>query len=413
MNDSLKYQAAMAALDEVKPGMILGLGTGSTVTHYIRELGNRVRDGLKVKAIATSLRSEELAREGGVPIVSFADSKSIDLTVDGADEVSADLQLTKGLGGALVREKIVARASRRFVIVVDDSKLVDRLGTRSPIPVEVVPFAADIVAWDLQTIGGEPRLRMADGRSLRVGQRKSHGRLVHRTAGRPGGAGTGSEVDRRGRGLGPVREHGRPCPCGRRVRCSIPGAKRMSPLFLNEDEVAGLVSVRETIDVLETAFANQATGGATTLPRRRLATDRLFLHILAGAVPGYFGYKTYATGKGKPRFHFYLYDSETAAMLAIMQADSLGQIRTGAATGLATRLLARRTVKVATLFGAWDGRPGASCWPWMRFGKWNGCGSSTGPPRRPRRSFERWDPRFEPAWNRRHRPRMPFRRASW
>ena len=162
MNDSLKYQAAMAALDEVKPGMILGLGTGSTVTHYIRELGNRVRDGLKVKAIATSLRSEELAREGGVPIVSFADSKSIDLTVDGADEVSADLQLTKGLGGALVREKIVARASRRFVIVVDDSKLVDRLGTRSPIPVEVVPFAADIVAWDLQTIGGEPRLRMAD-----------------------------------------------------------------------------------------------------------------------------------------------------------------------------------------------------------------------------------------------------------
>ena len=161
MNDSLKYQAAMAALDEVKPGMILGLGTGSTVTHYIRELGNRVRDGLKVKAIATSLRSEELARESGVPIVSFADSKSIDLTVDGADEVSADLQLTKGLGGALVREKIVARASRRFVIVVDDSKLVDRLGTRSPIPVEVVPFAADIVAWDLQTIGGEPRLRMA------------------------------------------------------------------------------------------------------------------------------------------------------------------------------------------------------------------------------------------------------------
>ena len=131
----------------------------------------------------------------------------------------------------------------------------------------------------------------------------------------------------------------------------------MSPLFLNEDEVSGLVSVPETIDVLETAFAQQATGGATTLPRRRLATDRLFLHILAGAVPGYFGYKTYATGKGKPRFYFYLYDSETAAMLAIMQADALGQIRTGAATGLATRLLARRTVKVATLFGAgWQAR---------------------------------------------------------
>jgi alanine dehydrogenase len=126
----------------------------------------------------------------------------------------------------------------------------------------------------------------------------------------------------------------------------------MSPLFLKEEAVAGLVSVAETIDVLEAAFAEQTTGRATTLPRRRLATDRLFLHMLAGAVPGYFGYKTYATGKGKPRFYFYLYESETADMVAIMQADALGQIRTGAATGLATRLLARKDVKVATLFGA-------------------------------------------------------------
>jgi ribose 5-phosphate isomerase A len=162
MNDSLKYKAAVAALEEVQQDMVLGLGTGSTVTHFITELGNRVRDGLNVRAIATSLRSEILAREVGVPIITFADEKTLDLTVDGADEVSSDLQLTKGLGGALVREKLVARVSRRFVVVVDDTKLVERLGTRSPIPVEVVPFASDIVIYDLLTIGGEARLRMSD-----------------------------------------------------------------------------------------------------------------------------------------------------------------------------------------------------------------------------------------------------------
>lgn len=164
MNDSLKNRAAVAALDEVRSGMVLGLGTGSTVTHYIRELGKRVANGLKVRAIATSLRSEELAREVGVPLITFADEKSIDLTVDGADEVSPDLQLTKGLGGALVREKVVARASKRFVIVVDASKRVGRLGTRSPIPVEVVPFAGEIVCFDLAAIEGEPRLRVAGGK---------------------------------------------------------------------------------------------------------------------------------------------------------------------------------------------------------------------------------------------------------
>jgi ornithine cyclodeaminase/alanine dehydrogenase-like protein (mu-crystallin family) len=126
----------------------------------------------------------------------------------------------------------------------------------------------------------------------------------------------------------------------------------MSPLFLTEDDVTGLVSVAETIDVLADAFGHQTSGGATTLPRRRLATDGVFLHILAGAIPGYFGYKTYATGKGKPRFYFYLFDSSTAEMVAVMQADALGQIRTGAATGLATRLLARDEVRVATVFGA-------------------------------------------------------------
>jgi ribose 5-phosphate isomerase A len=140
--------------------MAVGLGTGSTVSHFITELGKRVRDGLNVTAIATSLASERLARAVGIPLVTFRDVDALDVTVDGADEVSPTLELVKGLGGALVREKLVAQASARFVVVVDDSKLVDALGTRGPIPVEVVPFAVDLVSLRLSAIGGEPRLRM-------------------------------------------------------------------------------------------------------------------------------------------------------------------------------------------------------------------------------------------------------------
>lgn len=160
MNDSLKRKAALEALGEVSDGMVIGLGTGSTVEHFIRGLGERVRNGLRVSSVATSLRSAELARELGIPVRTFREHKSLDLAVDGADEVSPRLDLTKGLGGALVREKIVATASRRFVVVVDESKLVDRLGTRAPIPVEVLPFAADLIMAQLGEMGGEAMLRM-------------------------------------------------------------------------------------------------------------------------------------------------------------------------------------------------------------------------------------------------------------
>ncbi len=163
MTDTLKHQAAVAAVDEVADGMAVGLGTGSTVKHFIVELGARVRAGLKISAIATSDQSDLLAREVGIPIVGFEQHGVLDVTVDGADEVSPELDLVKGLGGALVREKIVATASRRVVIVVDDSKLVDRLGTRAPIPVEVIPLAATLVAGVLREIGGEPELRLLDG----------------------------------------------------------------------------------------------------------------------------------------------------------------------------------------------------------------------------------------------------------
>jgi len=164
MSDDLKKQAALAALEEVRSGMIVGLGTGSTASHFIRELGAKVRSGLKVQGIPTSEASHQLAEQVGIPLTTFKEHSRIDLTVDGADEVSPDLDLIKGLGGALVREKIVAHASDRVVIVVDEGKLVDQLGTRCPIPVEVIPIAAPRVSAQLQKWGGAARPREKNGR---------------------------------------------------------------------------------------------------------------------------------------------------------------------------------------------------------------------------------------------------------
>jgi ribose 5-phosphate isomerase A len=162
--DELKRKAALAALDEIQSGMIVGLGSGSTAALFIRELGERVRAGLNVTGIPTSEESRLLAKEVGIPLTSFEHHPRIDLTVDGADEVSPQLDLTKGLGGALVREKIVAHASNRVLIIVDESKLVDRLGTKTVIPVEVIPLAVPRVLLQLKEIGGEPRIREKNGR---------------------------------------------------------------------------------------------------------------------------------------------------------------------------------------------------------------------------------------------------------
>jgi ribose 5-phosphate isomerase A len=164
MSDELKRQAAVAALDELQSGMIVGLGTGSTASHFIRELGHRVAQGLQVIAIPTSEASAKLAEEHHVPLSSLAQHPDVDVTVDGADEVSPQLDLIKGLGGALVREKIVAHASRRLIIVIDESKLVDRLGKRTVIPVEVVPFAAGVVGRRLLELGGDCAVRQQNGR---------------------------------------------------------------------------------------------------------------------------------------------------------------------------------------------------------------------------------------------------------
>src|SRR5262245_26912231 len=123
MMEELKRQASIAALDSIKDGMIVGLGTGSTAAYFIRELGARVKGGLKVQGIPTSEESARLAAEVGVPLTRLQDHPVMDVTVDGADEVSDHLDLIKGLGGALVREKVVAHASKHLIIVVDESKL--------------------------------------------------------------------------------------------------------------------------------------------------------------------------------------------------------------------------------------------------------------------------------------------------
>jgi len=163
MTDDLKRSAALAALDEIRDGMVVGLGSGSTASIFIRELGERVRSGLKVVGIPTSETSRRIAEEVQVPLTTLGQHPRIDVTVDGADEVSPELDLIKGLGGALVREKIVAHATDRVVIVVDESKLVPVLGTHTGIPVEVIPFAVDVVMDRLNGWGGHGKIRERHG----------------------------------------------------------------------------------------------------------------------------------------------------------------------------------------------------------------------------------------------------------
>jgi len=147
MSDNLKQQAALAALEEIRDGMVVGLGSGSTASIFIRELG---KARLNVVGIPTSEESRRIAEEVGVRLTTFYDHPEIDVTVDGADEVSPELHLTKGLGGALVREKIVAHASKRVVIIVDESKLVQKLGSKTVIPVEVIPLAVPRLLFQLK-----------------------------------------------------------------------------------------------------------------------------------------------------------------------------------------------------------------------------------------------------------------------
>ncbi|MFZ0733961.1 MAG: ribose-5-phosphate isomerase RpiA [Candidatus Sulfotelmatobacter sp.] len=172
-NDQEKEAAARASLEFVKDGQVVGLGTGSTAAHFIKLLGEQVKKGLQVRGIPTSVRSKELAESLGIPLITLDDCQEIAVTVDGADEVDPKLRLIKGGGGALLREKIVASATRRLVIVADASKQVQMLG-KFPLPVEVIRFAQALVAKRIAALGADVRLRMGDDGKPYVTDENNH-----------------------------------------------------------------------------------------------------------------------------------------------------------------------------------------------------------------------------------------------
>jgi ribose 5-phosphate isomerase A len=162
--DHLKSAAAKRAVEFVENGMVIGLGTGSTADFVVEELAARVARGLAVIAIPTSEHTAGLARRLSIPLASFSQHSRIDLAIDGADEVQrGTLDLIKGRGGALLREKIVAAASQRFIVVVDQEKLVDRLGEHMPVPVEVAQFGWQATAAALEKLGADAELRQDGG----------------------------------------------------------------------------------------------------------------------------------------------------------------------------------------------------------------------------------------------------------
>jgi ribose 5-phosphate isomerase A len=170
--DELKQQAAAVAVDFIASGMVVGLGTGSTTHFALLRLAELIRSGRlrEIVGIPSSLRTETAARELGIPLTDFERHPQIDITIDGADEVDPGLDLIKGGGGALLREKVLAQATRRNVIIVDESKLAPRLGTKWALPVEVVPFARPAVERFIAAMGAAVALRMKDGRPVTTDQ---------------------------------------------------------------------------------------------------------------------------------------------------------------------------------------------------------------------------------------------------
>jgi ribose 5-phosphate isomerase A len=168
--DEQKRAAAHAALDHVRDGMRLGLGTGSTAKHFVDAVGAKVKEGWTLSCVPTSERTREQAQTLGIRLVTLDDTPQLDLAVDGADEIDGDLNLIKGGGGALLREKIVATAAQRFIVIADASKKVERLG-KFPLPIEVVPFGAKATALKIDRAcawagarGGKLVIRMRDGK---------------------------------------------------------------------------------------------------------------------------------------------------------------------------------------------------------------------------------------------------------
>jgi ribose 5-phosphate isomerase A len=163
--DAAKQAAAEAAVRLVEDGMCLGLGSGSTTAYALEFLGRRIQDeGLTVRGVPTSFATERRARTHGIPLTSLDDDPTLDLALDGADEVDDAFRLIKGGGGAHSREKVVAHQSDRFVVLVDPTKEVNRLGTNFPVPVEVLPMAATPVMQTLEDAGATPELRTSDAK---------------------------------------------------------------------------------------------------------------------------------------------------------------------------------------------------------------------------------------------------------
>jgi len=196
--ESQKRAAAERALELLRPGTVVGVGTGSTARYFIDGLGRRVREGLKVTAVVTSDESRRLAEAAGIPITDRIDG-GLDLAVDGADEIDPAINCIKGRGGALLREKIVAHASRRFVLVADERKLVRRLG-RGPVPIEILPFLWEATSRSIESLGGRPELRIAAGEPART----DNGNLVLDTSFGVVDAGLGMALH----GIPGVIEHG-------------------------------------------------------------------------------------------------------------------------------------------------------------------------------------------------------------
>jgi ribose 5-phosphate isomerase A len=162
----LKEQAAAKAVEFIRPGMVVGLGTGSTAECLIAILGQKVRDGLRIRGVPTSLKTAELARRQGIPLIEAEDDWNIDLALDGADQADPHLNLIKGGGGALLKEKIVAAAAKRFIVMVDHSKCVPVLGASFPLPIEVVPFGWGSTARQIEALTGAKTVLRRQGEQV-------------------------------------------------------------------------------------------------------------------------------------------------------------------------------------------------------------------------------------------------------
>lgn len=162
MNDDAKKRSAERAIEFVSDGHVVGLGTGSTARFAIEGLARRVREGLQIKGVPTSIATAQMARDQGITLADLNEVAVVDITIDGADEVDGDFNMIKGGGGALTREKLVALASTRRVIIVDETKMVQMLGAKWPVPVEVLPFAWRYSSMKLEALGCKPNLRLKD-----------------------------------------------------------------------------------------------------------------------------------------------------------------------------------------------------------------------------------------------------------